>query len=95
MNVAAARFDRLSRLVPVGVTQRLVIVLPASSQSVPTTALELTAGLKPPITRGEVVGSVAIGLSGTTLTTAPAVALSAAEPAGFVQRWLYDIRRLW
>jgi D-alanyl-D-alanine carboxypeptidase (penicillin-binding protein 5/6) len=72
----------------------VVVVLPASKQSVPTKALELTARLKPPIAKGEVLGTVAISLSGTTLVSAPAVALSAATPVGLVQRWLYDVRQL-
>lgn len=80
--------------VAIGTDKPYVVVLPASKQSVPTKALELTAKLKPPIAKGEVLGTVAISLSGTTLVSAPAVALSAAAPVGLVQRWLYDIRQL-
>ncbi|HTT79996.1 MAG TPA: D-alanyl-D-alanine carboxypeptidase family protein [Stellaceae bacterium] len=83
------------RLVAVGVTKRLVVVLPASRQAVPTTTLELNAGLKPPIAEGEVVGTVAIDLAGATLANEPAVALAATAPAGFAQRWFYDVRQLW
>lgn len=80
--------------VAVGVKQGSVVVVPASKQSTPTKALELTAGLKPPIAKDEVVGSVAITVSGAKLLSVPAVALAPAEPVGFVQRWLYDLRQM-
>lgn len=80
--------------IPIGTDKPYVVVLPASKQSVPTKALELIARLRPPIAKGEVLGTVAISLSGTMLVSAPAVALSAAAPVGLVQRWLYDIRQL-
>jgi serine-type D-Ala-D-Ala carboxypeptidase (penicillin-binding protein 5/6) len=81
-------------VVAIGTDKPYVVVLPASRQLVPTKVLELTPGLKPPIAKGEVLGTVAISLSGTTLFSAPVVGLSAAAPVGLLQRWLYDIRQL-
>lgn len=80
--------------VAVGVKDAQMVVLPASKQAQPTKILELTAGLQPPIANGQVVGKVTVSYSGTTLVSAPAVALSAAAPVGLVQRWLYDIRQM-
>lgn len=80
--------------IPVGVEKSYAVVLPASKQAQPTRTLELTPGLKPPVAKGEVVGTVAVRVSGTTLINVPAVALVAAQPVGLVRRWLYDIRQM-
>ncbi|HEV2301388.1 MAG TPA: D-alanyl-D-alanine carboxypeptidase family protein [Stellaceae bacterium] len=85
--------------VPVGAAKTVLLTLPASGNGAqktdPAAVLNLRNGLQGPIAKGEVVGKVAITLQGKTIETVPAVALAAARPAGFAQRLMYRLKRLW
>jgi len=68
---------------------------PSGEQSVgaDSGSLELTARLKPLIAKGEVQGTMAINLPGTTLISAPAVALRGGAVRARTAL-AYDIRQL-
>ena len=80
--------------VPVSAAKTIVMTLPASKNLPLTKTLTMLPNLKGPITKGEVVAHIAIGLDGKTIETVPAVAVVAAKPAWFGQRLMYRLKQL-
>jgi serine-type D-Ala-D-Ala carboxypeptidase (penicillin-binding protein 5/6) len=81
--------------VSLGAGKTVVMTLPASPGVKLDRVLSLLPARNGAIAKGAVVGEVAIRLNGKTIATAPAVTLTASQPAGLEQRLVYKLKQLW
>ncbi len=77
--------------ISVGFKQPQIITLPRGQYKLSQQAIELNAGFKAPVNKGDNVGHLIIQLKGESLTRLPIVALEDAPEAGFFSRLLEKI----
>ncbi|MEE4144356.1 MAG: D-alanyl-D-alanine carboxypeptidase family protein [Halieaceae bacterium] len=80
--------------VPVGLIDQTVLTLPRGKSKNLVTTVELEPQLVAPLAVGDPVGTVTLSVEGETVFQAPAVALEAVEPGGFLAR-LWDSILMW
>ncbi len=78
---------------PVSAADTVVMTLPARKSLPLSKTVTALPNLKGKIAKGEIVAHIAIGLNGKTIETVPAVALSAAKPAGLGQQLMYKLKQ--
>ncbi|GAB2585094.1 D-alanyl-D-alanine carboxypeptidase family protein [Nitrincola alkalisediminis] len=70
----------------VGVSNKLAVTLPRGKEDEVEVTLDLPRSIKAPIEIGQELGRVVVSLNGEELTSAPLVALEAAEQGGLIKR---------
>ncbi len=78
---------KISKL-PVGVEKDLAVTLPQNQTQPLSSSLTLQNDLRAPITRGQVVGELAITINDKVIVQTPIIALQEVEPAGWFGRFI-------